>query len=93
MSSVYIDLIYCQCVYSLYMNLYTLNGLYMFVCVQVVPLSQRSGIVEWCEDTCPLGQYLIGPPKQHQQGAHYRYHPNDWSSLDCRKKLTVSEQF
>ncbi len=75
------------------MNLYTLNGLYMFVCVQVVPLSQRSGIVEWCEDTCPLGQYLIGPPKQHQQGAHYRYHPNDWSSLDCRKKLTVSEQF
>lgn len=58
---------------------------------QVIPLSQRSGVVEWCEETCPLGEYLIGSPKDPKKGAHSRYHPNDWSSLACRKKLSVSE--
>ena len=31
------------------------------ITVQVVPLSQRSGIVEWCEGTVPLGEYLVHP--------------------------------
>ena len=56
---------------------------------QVIPLSQRSGIVEWCEETRPLGEYLIGPPQSPHQGAHYRYRPSDSSSMECRKKLTV----
>jgi ataxia telangiectasia mutated family protein len=54
---------------------------------KVVPLSQRSGIVEWCEGTTPLGEYLVGPPGKPFQGAHSRYRPRDWGSLDCRKKL------
>ena len=56
---------------------------------KVIPLSQRSGIVEWCEGTTPLGEYLIGPQKNPFQGAHYRYRPQDWTSMDCRRRLTV----
>ena len=55
---------------------------------QVVPLSQRSGIVEWCENTVPLGEYLIGV--RGIGGAHTRYHPTDWTAAECRKKITVS---
>lgn len=58
---------------------------------QVIPLSQRSGIVEWCEDTVPLGEYLIGRPGT-KTGAHPRYYPGDWTSLDCRKKIQVQPQ-
>ncbi len=53
----------------------------------MVPLSQRSGIVEWCENTVPLGEYLVG--NRGVGGAHQRYHPNDWTAMECRKKLTV----
>eukprot|EP00795_Rhopilema_esculentum_P013768 gene13768-4694_t len=53
---------------------------------KVVPLSQRSGIVEWCENTFPLGEYLVG--NRITGGAHARYHPNDWSAGECRKKFT-----
>ena len=62
----------------------------LFLCVsKVIPLSQRSGIVEWCEDTVPLGEYLIGRPGT-KAGAHSRYYPGDWTSLDCRKKVKVN---
>ena len=54
---------------------------------KVIPLSQRSGIVEWCEGTLPLGEYLIGSPQNPHVGAHTRYQPADWTSLECRKKL------
>lgn len=27
---------------------------------KVVPLSQRSGVLEWCENTMPIGEFLIG---------------------------------
>ncbi|XP_074626555.1 serine-protein kinase ATM-like isoform X2 [Acropora palmata] len=57
---------------------------------KVIPLSQRSGIVEWCEDTVPLGEYLIGRPGT-KAGAHSRYYPGDWTSLDCRKKVKVGD--
>jgi len=57
---------------------------------KVIPLSQRSGIVEWCEDTVPLGEYLIGRPGT-KTGAHSRYYPGDWKSLDCRKKIQAGD--
>ena len=48
---------------------------------KVVPLSQRSGILEWCVNTIELGEYLLGPKKdkvvQFKLGAHGRYHPED----------------
>lgn len=51
---------------------------------KVVPLSQRSGILEWCEGTMPLGLYLLGDQKT-DFGAHRRYRPDDKTSLQCRK--------
>ncbi|CAB3982970.1 serine- kinase ATM [Paramuricea clavata] len=59
---------------------------------KVVPLSQRSGLVEWCEDTTPLGNYLIGGQGKKNLGAHERYYPRDLSSLDCRKKMQVVDR-
>ena len=57
---------------------------------KVIPLSQRSGVVEWCEGTCPLGEYLVGNVKQPQFGAHVRYRPVDWTALKCRRRMMVS---
>lgn len=52
----------------------------------VVPLSQRSGILEWCDKTMPLTDYLVGKP--NKPGAHERFRPNDMKPADCRKKLS-----
>lgn len=48
----------------------------------VVPFSQRSGILEWCANTTPLAQYLVG-----EKGAHERYRPKNWTPSQCRKKM------
>uniref|UniRef100_A0A8C5M9Z2 non-specific serine/threonine protein kinase n=1 Tax=Leptobrachium leishanense TaxID=445787 RepID=A0A8C5M9Z2_9ANUR len=50
---------------------------------KVVPLSQRSGVLEWCTGTVPIGEYLINA----EDGAHPRYRPNDYSSLACQRKM------
>lgn len=52
---------------------------------QVVPFSQKSGVLEWCSGTVPLGHFLVDP----DQGAHRRFRPQDWSSLSCRRKMMV----
>ena len=57
--------------------------LYIF---QVIPLSQKSGLLEWCEGTVPIGEYLINP----KTGAHQRYRPGDITAHQCRKYMTVS---
>lgn len=59
---------------------------------RVIPFSQRSGIVEWCEGTLPLGEYLIGSIQNPYPGAHCRYRPTDWLSINCRKKLTQARE-
>ncbi|TKS81247.1 Serine-protein kinase ATM [Collichthys lucidus] len=51
---------------------------------KVVPFSQRSGVLEWCSGTMPIGEFLADPNK----GAHRRFRPQDWTSLSCRKKMT-----
>ena len=58
----------------------------LFMYVQVIPLSQRSGLLEWCEGTIPLGEYLINP----STGAHRRYRPSDLKAHECRKYMAVS---
>ncbi|XP_063286192.1 serine-protein kinase ATM [Pelobates fuscus] len=50
---------------------------------KVVPLSQRSGVLEWCTGTVPIGEYLVNA----EEGSHRRYRPNDYSSLQCQKKM------
>ncbi|XP_012162970.1 serine/threonine-protein kinase ATM isoform X2 [Ceratitis capitata] len=50
---------------------------------KVVPLSMRSGILEWCENTVPIGLYLgSGSDKS---GAHRKYRPSDITPQKCRQ--------
>ncbi|CAB1347999.1 unnamed protein product [Coregonus sp. 'balchen'] len=55
---------------------------------KVVPFSQRSGVLEWCSGTVPIGDFLTDP----QKGAHTRFYPQDWASLTCRKKMIESQR-
>lgn len=55
---------------------------------RVVPLTQRSGILEWCANTMPLAEYLVG--SSHKPGAHVRFHPTDLEPTYCRKVISVS---
>ena len=62
----------------------------MFVCrYKVIPLSRRSGLLQWCEGTQPIGDYLIGSPGVRGSGAHAKYRPNDITAMDCRRKMMV----
>jgi len=53
---------------------------------KVTPLSMRSGILEWCTNSTPVGHYLVVEGKG---GAHARYRPNDWNNNRCRKLAAV----
>ena len=55
---------------------------------KVVPIAPSSGVLEWCENTTTLADYLIGSSKK--PGAHPRYRPQDLSILQCRDKLIGS---
>ncbi|XP_014671561.1 PREDICTED: serine-protein kinase ATM-like [Priapulus caudatus] len=56
---------------------------------KVMPLSQRSGLLEWCEDTIPLGVYLVGD-SQRGGGAHHKYRPGDWTASACRRVMLAA---
>ncbi|XP_071506799.1 serine-protein kinase ATM-like [Diadema antillarum] len=58
---------------------------------KVVPLCQKSGLLEWCEGTMPLGLYLVGDSRT-DHGAHKRYRPSDWSAMQCRGKMAAAHQ-
>lgn len=55
---------------------------------KVVPLTQRSGVLEWCDNTLPLSCILTGDGKP--VGLHEKYYPKDYSPMECRKKMHVS---
>ncbi|XP_062983150.1 serine-protein kinase ATM [Elgaria multicarinata webbii] len=55
---------------------------------KVVPLSQRSGVLEWCAGTIPLGDFLVNT----DNSAHKRYRPKDYSSLDCQRKMMGAQK-
>ncbi|QQP56033.1 Uncharacterized protein FKW44_000558, partial [Caligus rogercresseyi] len=46
------------------------------------PNLKRSGVLEWCVNTSPLKDYLIGP--DYKSGAHVRFYPQDYTAYDCR---------
>lgn len=52
---------------------------------KVVPLSQRSGILEWCQNTQPIALFLEGHDKK--SGAHKKYHPKEIDSRTCRQEM------
>ena len=47
---------------------------------KVLPLSARSGLMEFVPNTIPLHSYLMP--------AHERYYPKDWKSELCRKEIS-----
>lgn len=51
----------------------------------IMPLSQRSGILEWCDNTMPLTDYLVG--SSSRKGAHVRFRPGDWPPKKCRETM------
>ncbi|XP_034170693.2 serine-protein kinase ATM [Pangasianodon hypophthalmus] len=55
---------------------------------KVVPFSQRSGVLEWCSGTVPIGEFLVDA----QKGAHKRFRPQDWSSMACRRKMMEAQK-
>ncbi|KYO44923.1 serine-protein kinase ATM isoform X2 [Alligator mississippiensis] len=55
---------------------------------KVVPLSQRSGVLEWCSGTTPIGEFLVNP----QEGAHSRYRPKDYSSFQAHKAMMDAQK-
>ncbi|KAG5684498.1 hypothetical protein PVAND_013728 [Polypedilum vanderplanki] len=62
---------------------------------KVVPFSRRSGILEWCTNTLPIGNYLCGDRtsgKGIKKGAHYIYRPQDWSIEQCFSKISNVSQ-
>ncbi|XP_073992481.1 serine/threonine-protein kinase tefu isoform X2 [Rhodnius prolixus] len=52
---------------------------------KVIPLSQRSGVIEWVKGTEPFGNYLCG--SQPDYGAHTKYRPQDLFPVECRQRL------
>ncbi|XP_034946679.1 serine-protein kinase ATM [Chelonus insularis] len=52
---------------------------------KVVPLSQRSGVLEWCDNSLPIMAILNRDNKF--SGMHNKYYSNDWSLQKCREKI------
>ncbi|XP_018654902.1 putative ataxia telangiectasia mutated (atm) [Schistosoma mansoni] len=52
---------------------------------KVIPMAQRSGVIEWCEDTVPLGDWLAN----ERTGAHQRYRPRDMPPIQAKQRLGV----
>lgn len=53
---------------------------------KVIPLSRRCGIIEWCEGTQPLGEYLVGGTNLGG-GAHPKYFPQNITAKQCMKTM------
>lgn len=56
---------------------------------KVVAFSRRSGILEWCDNTTTVGNYLIGTRSSGKtiMGAHQRLRPQDWKSSKCLEEM------
>ncbi|XP_045467917.1 serine-protein kinase ATM isoform X2 [Harmonia axyridis] len=52
---------------------------------KIVPLSMRSGVLEWAKNTMPVGVYLTGDAEI--EGAHQRYRPQDKRPSTCRNEI------
>ncbi|XP_011642127.1 serine-protein kinase ATM isoform X1 [Pogonomyrmex barbatus] len=52
---------------------------------KVVPLTQRSGVLEWCDNTMPISTTLTG--SSNTPGMHKKYYPRDLSANAAREKL------
>jgi ataxia telangiectasia mutated family protein len=55
---------------------------------KIIPLSPNSGLLGFVENTMPLAEYLLGPSKNIEMGAHLRYRPNDMPPQEARRLMT-----
>ncbi|OQS07464.1 phosphatidylinositol kinase (PIK-5) [Thraustotheca clavata] len=53
---------------------------------KVTPLGPVAGVLEWVDNTMPIGNYLTG----RGMDAHSRHHPNEWKHPVCRQYLQRS---
>ncbi|KAK4874732.1 hypothetical protein RN001_014092 [Aquatica leii] len=51
---------------------------------KIVPLSQRSGVLEWVDNSFTIGDYLVGDEEKKEPGAHSIYNRDDISPARCR---------
>ncbi|KAJ3199351.1 hypothetical protein HDU82_000525 [Entophlyctis luteolus] len=51
---------------------------------RIVPLSQRAGVIEWLNNTVPIGEYL--------NIAHAKYNKGDILPVDARKKMMAEHE-
>lgn len=59
--------------------------------LQVVPFSPAAGLLEWVEETVPLGRYLVG--EDRLSGAHRRYaRAGDASFYDCHSAVDKGQR-
>lgn len=54
---------------------------------KIVPLSMRSGILEWVDNSMPIGLYLVGD--DDNIGAHQKYRHLDKSPNNCKLMIKV----
>ncbi|EGI58185.1 Serine-protein kinase ATM, partial [Acromyrmex echinatior] len=52
---------------------------------KVVPLTQRSGVLEWCDNTVPITVTLVG--SSDKPGMHKKYYPRGLSAEAARDKM------
>lgn len=52
---------------------------------KVVPLTQRSGVLEWCDNTVPITAVLIG--SSSTPGMHKKYYPQDLTAEAAKDQL------
>lgn len=58
---------------------------------KVVPLAQRSGVLEWCDNTLPLTPILTN--NEGTVGLHYKYYPTDLTAKGAREQMrSVTQQ-
>ncbi|XP_076632451.1 serine/threonine-protein kinase tefu isoform X1 [Colletes latitarsis] len=57
---------------------------------KVVPLTQRSGILEWCDNTIPIMTILTG--SNSVCGLQKKYYPKDYTASYCKEKLAAVEK-
>jgi len=53
----------------------------------ILPLSPKSGVLEWVEDTIPIFDYLMSVGGK--LGAHSRYYPSEWDYSSCSRHFNV----
>lgn len=51
---------------------------------KIVPLAQRSGVLEWCQNTAPVAEVL--------KTVHLAYYPKDWKDSVCCKRIEDARQ-